>query len=317
MSVSDIKIDGVSISNRVGVDERVVDLRRVEKTDWDTASISIVVNATASEISAATEPACVAVINCGLTNTRVATILEPDPENLGRWTGEVRLSRPYWYAAAALRCGVLATVEGRDNRMIGWGETWTVSFDDLPKRPVNGAITIAWVDFNDPGADKEYLRQYRENYMYLSLDPDEPQLFLNRGFDGLEQLLADRRRRASDKALHDGTRAAIADKTWTALFNTALSAVEPDESTGEPGWPDVQWQRAVLESLLPRMYPDKSLDEALGEAWTSRNQTDSPGTLQEHLALATAVQSKANRLLRDGIRAMSADRGSDDQEVGE
>jgi hypothetical protein len=306
VSVPEIKIDGVTVDHRVDLDQRVIDLRRVER-DWETATISLVVNATGSEIAETDDPVCVAVINCGPTNTRVSTMLKPDEYNVGRWTGDVTLDRPYWYAQATIRCGIVATVDGRGNRLIGWGANWTLSFDDLPNRPVNGAIKITWVDFNDPGDDKQYLQHHTENYMYLSLDQDEPQIFLNSGFDGLEQLLADRRRRAADKALHDEVRASIADKTWGALFNTALAAVKPDDDTGEPGWPDVAWQRGVLEALLPRMYPDKAPDEALLEAWTSRSTSDSPGTLQEHLALATAVQSKANRLLRDGIRAMSYD----------
>jgi len=317
VSVPEIKIDGVSISNRVDVDQRVVDLRRVERGDWESASLSIVASATASEIEEATNPVCVLVMNCGTTNTRVSTLLVPDETNVGRWTGEITLERQYWYAEAQIRCGVVATVEGEDHRLIRWGDAWTVSFDDLPNRPVNGAIKITWVDFSDPGYDRQYLRHHTDHYVYLSLDQDEPQIFLNSGFDGLEQLLADRRRARADKALHDQTRAAIADKTWAALFNTALAAVEQDESSGEPVWPDVSWQRAVLEALLPRMYPDKSTEDALQEAWVSRNTPDSPGTLQEHLALATSEQSKANRLLRDGIRAMSFETTNNDTETNE
>jgi hypothetical protein len=289
----------------------------VEREDWESASISIVATATAAEIEESANPVCVVVMNCGTTNTRVSTILTSDETNVGRWTGEIMLERPYWYAEAQIRCGVVATVEGEDHRLIRWGDMWTVSFDDLPNRPVNGAIKITWVDFRDPGDDRQYLRHHIEHYVYLSLDQDEPQIFLNRGFDGLEQLLADRRRQRADKALHDQARAAIADKTWAALFNTALAAVETDETSGEPAWPDVEWQRAVLEALLPRMYPDKGPEEALHEAWDSRNTPDSPGTLQEHVAWATAEQSKANRLLRDGIRAMSFDSTTSDMETNE
>jgi hypothetical protein len=315
VSVTEITIDGVVIPNRIDIDQRVVDLRRVERADWETASISVVVSATATEISETESPICVAVLNCGPTNSRTSAVLEEDPENTGRWVGELHLERHYWYSQAQVRCGIVATVDEQDNRVIGWGDTWTISFDDLPNRPVHGAIKITWVDFRDPGQDKQYLRHHTENYLYLSLDQDEPQIFLNRGFDGFEQVLVDRRRRGADRALHDQTRAAIADKTWAALFNTALGAVEQDDTTGEPLWPDVDWQRAVLETLLPRMYPEKTLDEALQGAWAARNASDSPGILQERLALAATVQSKANRLLRDGIRAMSHGAGTDEEDV--
>lgn len=317
VSVDQVRIGGVVVEGRVDVDERVIDLRRVEDSDWEAATISIVVTATASEIRESTNPLCVAIVNCGPTNTRVSAILDGDKANLGRWTGELVLERPYWYAQAEIRCGVVATVEGQDHRLIGWGDQWTISFDDLPNRPINGAIKITWVDFKDPGEDKRYLRNHSNHYVYLSLDQDEPQIFLNRGFDGLEQLLVDRRRRGADKALHDEVRASIADKTWVALFNSALTAAGVDEESGEPVWPDVAWQRSVLEALLPRMYPDKAADDALMEAWVSRNATDTPGTLQEHLALATLEHSKANRLLRDGIRAVAGEPARDEQETNE
>ena len=155
--------------------------------------------------------------------------------------------------------------------------TWTILYDDLPNRPINGAIKITWVDFDDPGDDKRFLKEHRANYFYLSIDPDEPQIFLNRSFDGLEPLLADRRRRGLDKALHDQTRASIADKTWSALFNAAFDAVEVDVDTGEPEWPSVDWQRNVLESLLSRMFPQQSGKQALDEACTARHASDNPG----------------------------------------
>jgi hypothetical protein len=314
VSVPEVRIDGLPIPNRVDVDQRVIDLSRLERADWETAAISVVVDAPPAEMADALNPVCMAVINCGPTNTRSSTVLDQHTVDIGRWTGVLHLERPYWYAQAAVRCGVVASVEGTDHRLIGWGDAWTISFDDLPSRPVNGAIKITWVNFSSPGDDKQYLRRHTDSYLYLSLDQDEPQIFLNQGFEGLEQLLADRRRRGADKALHDQARAAIADKTWAALFNTALAAVQQDDVTRESTWPDIEWQRAVLEVLLPRMYPAKTLDEALQEAWSSRNAADNPGTLQEHLALASAVQSKANRLLRDGIRAISFGPSAADEE---
>jgi len=69
----------------------------------------------------------------------------------------------------------------------------------------------------------------------------------------------------------------------------------------------IDWQRNILESLLSRMYPDKAVNEALRDAWMTRNDSDSPGTLQELLAPASASQVRAPRLLRDGIRLIAAE----------
>ena len=312
--LKEVRIDDQPVADRVNVDSHTVDLDRIERSDWKTAELCVTVHAPPSETSRATEAYCVAVANCRRTNNRVSTLLTADPDTPGQWHGELLVERAYWYARADLRACVTATVEGTSRRIIGSSDTWSLLFDDLPDRPVNGAIKITWVDFDQPSEDKAYLRDYRHHYVYLSIDPDEPQLFLNRSFDGLEQLLTDRRRRGRDKALHDQTRASIADKTWSALFNAALDAVEGDDETEELEWPSVDWQRNVLESLLSRMYPDKSPEEALHDAWTVRNRSGNPGTLQELLAPAATMQVRAPRLLRDGIRSTAADFATDEEE---
>lgn len=315
MTVTEITIDDEPVADRIDVDGRTINLHGIERAEWETARISLTAAAPANEITETEDPVCVAVMNCGPSNNRISTVLTPVQGSAGRWTGEVVVERAYWFAHAQLHVGVVATVESAPHRIIGTSEIWNVAFDDLPNRPVNGAIKITWVNFDDPGEDKRYLIDHRDNYVYLSIDPEEPQLFLNRAFDGLEQLLADRRRRHLDRALHDQTRASIADKTWTALFNAAIDAVEVDEETGEAAWPSVDWQRTVIEALLTRMYPNKAPEEALRDAWTARNTPDSPGMLQELLAPASAVQARAPRLLRDGIRSIATELETEEEDL--
>ena len=301
VTIGDITVDDETVAGRVDVDQRTVSFHGLARAEWETARIPVVVSAPPTEVADAKDVICIAVVNCGPTNTRISVLLTEDSTSPGRWNGNLELDRDYWYSRAELRCAVVASVEGTANRRIGEAAVWTLQFDDLPNRPVNGAIKITWVDFNDPG-DKPWLKRYADNYVYLSIDSDEPQLFLNRGFDGLEQLLADRRRRHLDRALHDQTRASIAQATWTSLFNAAIGSVEVDEETGEPNWPTGEWQRAVLEALLARMYLDKSAIEALRDAWSARSTPEGSGTLQALLGPAAATQVKAPRLLREGIR---------------
>ena len=313
VTIGEITVDDETIKGRIDADHRTISLHGLARADWETARIPLVVNAPPAEIAEAKDVVCIAVTNCGPTNTRTSVPLQKDPNSPGRWTGTLELDRDYWYSRADLRCAVVATVDDTSNRLIGEADIWTLLFDDLPNRPVNGAIKITWVDFDNPG-DKPWLKRYADNYVYLSIDPDEPQLFLNRGFDGLEQLLADRRRRHLDRALHDQTRASIAQATWTSLFNAAIGSVELDEETEDPTWPSGEWQRAVLEVLLTRMYPDKSLNEALRDAWSARLTPEGSGTLQALLGPAAATQVKAPRLLRDGIRVISNELENEEEE---
>lgn len=314
VEVRSVAVDDVPVPGRIHPDSRLIDLTSVERKDWERATFEVVVTAPAGEVAGLTDAVAVAIVECGPANNRIALQLEPEHPTIGRWIGEVTLDREYWFGLAKLRCGVTATVDGVAKRVVGWADTWSLGFDDLPARPmIGGAIQITWLDFENPGT-RTYLRRHVDKYFYISVDPHEPQLFLNKGFAGLDALLGDRSRRApADRALHDQTRASIADKTWTALFNAALDFVEVDDDE-IPQWPDVEWQRVVLESLLASMYPDKSLDEALVNAYAARHTKDAGGTLQELLAPASSARAKAPRLLRDGIRLLS-DELVEDEEV--
>ncbi|MDE0613145.1 MAG: hypothetical protein OXI32_01890 [bacterium] len=312
LEVAEVRIDDEIVADQIEVDSCTVDLRHIERADWKSAEISVVAHAPPAEIIVARDVMCVAVVNCTSTNHRIFLTLTPNSNSPGHWEGNISIEREFWYSHAQLRACVTATVDSISHRLIGTSETWTLRYDDLPYRPVNGAIKVTWVDFSEP-EEKQYLRHHRENYMYLSLDPEEPQLFLNRTFEGLEQLLADRGRRGHDRALHDQTRASIADKTWSALFNAAINAVEADEETGVLDWPPIEWQCSVLKALLARMYPDKSADDALREAWLARMSPELPGMLQEHLSPAAAMQARAPRLLRESIWTIAHDLDSSEQ----
>lgn len=320
VEVASVTIDDVPVKGRIDPDGRVIDLAGVERANWERATVEIVVTAPATEVADLTGSRAVAVAECGPANNRTSITLTPDEPAAGRWTGEIVLDREYWFGMAELRCGVTASVEGVKDRIVGWAGSWTLAFDDLPNRPsIGGAIRITWLDFDDPG-ERAYLRRYSDKYFYISVDPHEPHLFLNKGFEGLDALLGDRpRRRPADRALHDQTRASIADKTWTALFNAALDFVEVDDDDDDDGahvpqWPDVEWQRVVLESLLASMYPDDSPEEALANAYAARHSKDAGGSLQELLAPAASTHARAPRLLRDGIRLLSNERVDDDEE---
>lgn len=305
VGVPEIRIDDEVLADKVDVDQRTINLHNIDRAKWETATVSLIVTGPPGEIESAIDPTCIAVANCGPTNTRTSEVLVADPDTPGRWAGELTFERNFSFAQAEIRCGVVATVEGESHRVVGWADTWRLMFDDLPNRPVNGAIKITWIDFADPGENLQYLRRHSDNYMYLSIDPDEPQLFLNRGFDGLEPLLADRGKRTHDRALHDHLRGSIADKTWTALFNSAIEGVVADDTTEEPSWPVVDWQRAVLEALLARIYPEVSPEERLSAAWSARRAPDNPGALQQLLVPAASVQARVPPLLRAGIRVVA------------
>lgn len=306
LRVTDVEVDEMPLYGRVDADRREIDLTGIERKRWERARLEVAVSGPASELKSRRAPTAVAVLNCGPSNTRHAVTLQADESSPGRWSGAVELDREGWYGRAELRVVITATEQGVPHRIIGTADVWTVSFDDLPRGPVTGSITIRWTDFASPEDDAPYLTHFATDPWYLRIDPDVPTLFLNRGFQGLEALLMDRRRRPpSEQALHDHARASLAAGVWTSLFNASLDAVEVEVEEGDIQWPPEEWQRAALTALLGRMYENRSMEDALNEALIARRSPDGAAALHERLMAASAAQVSLPRLLRDGIRILS------------
>lgn len=243
---------------------------------------------------------------CTYTHTRRMVPLVADAHSPAIWHGTVILTRDEWYGRATLQALISATVEEVPCRLIGKSDAWTLWFDDLPPSPVHGSIPIQWVDF---GNDEDHgLKSFRDDSYHLRLDPDAPILFLNSGFDGLEALLGDRKRRPRpEQALHDSTRVNIASDVWKAMFITALDSVEIDPETGMPEWPPQDWQVVVLKTLFPRIYPHLGPEDALIEAVEARRSGDGSSELLERLLPAAATQVGSSSLLRRGIALLEKD----------
>jgi hypothetical protein len=310
LTVSKVVIDGKTLStNYINPDLPEIAFRDLDADHWEEAMIDVTVTAPASELSgnpAWEDPVAVIQMICSHSNTRRAMRLDADPHTPARWYGTVILTRAEWYGRATMRAVVPATVEGVPHRVIGVGETWTLSFDDLPPSPVHGSIAVQWVDFADDG--ERGLKSYKDDPYHLRLDPDAPVLYLNSGFEGLEALLGDRKRRPrAEQAMHDSTRVNIAGDAWQAMFVTALDAVEVDPETQLPEWPAEEWRVVVLKTLFPRIYPHLGPEDALIEANQARRSGEGSGELLERLLPAAAAQVGTAPLLRRGIALLEKD----------
>jgi hypothetical protein len=304
LSVAKVLIDGKQLSsNYINPDLLEIAFRDLDTDHWDEAMIDVIVTAPAGELAgnaAWVNPQAVVQMICSYSNIRRTVPLTADQHSPARWHGTITLSRDEWYGGATMRALMPTTVDGVPHRLIGSSETWALAFDDLPPSPVHGSIAIQWVDFAE---DSELgLKPFKDDPYHLRLDPDAPVLYLNSGFDGLEALLGDRKRRPrAEQAMHDSTRVNIAGDAWKAMFVTALDAVEIDPETGMPEWPSPDWRVVVLKTLFPRIYPDLGPEDALIEAVQARRSGDGSGELLERLLPAAAMQVGTAPLLRRGI----------------
>lgn len=304
IAVNGVTIDGRALStNYINPDLLEIAFADLDR-GWTDANIRLTVTASAAELAsnlAWENPQATVQITCSRSKMRQSVLLTADPHTPGRWTGAVDLDRRSNYGQARIRAVISARTDGVSHRMIGSSDSWTIAFDDLPPSPVHGSIRIQWSDFaNDD--DRPYLAAFKSDPYYLRLDPDDPTLLLNRTFQGLEALLVDRKHRPKPElALHDIMRANIASAVWTAMFVAALDSVELDPDSKLPSWPAEGWREIVLRSLLARIYPDVSPEDALVHAIQDRDYGEGTSDLMERLMPASGRQVRAPQLLRQSI----------------
>jgi hypothetical protein len=316
ITIENVVIDGKTLStDYINPDFRTVAFADLDTDRWDEAVIDIVVTGPEVELrrDVFSDTAALLQVGCGPSSARLAVSLKRDDRALGRWTGSATLERDNWYGTAQLRATVHAKVDGIANRTIGESQVWTISFDDAPPSPVHGSINVQWLDFSED-AERPYLKAFRDDTHYVRLDADDPSLYLNRAFDGLEPLLVDRRRRPpGEQALHDSTVGNIASDAWGAMFFSALSSIEINPETSLPDWPSEEWRTVVLKAMFARIYPDLGMDDALVAAVEARDAFDSAGELIERVFPAVGRQVGAPRTLRTGMTLLEKDEREDQQ----
>jgi hypothetical protein len=298
LTVRATRVDDVPLPlAMISAKEAVVALHSVERTDWECARLSIQVDTPHKELAAGTwsDVACLAVLSERRTNARTVTRLRE--ESSGTWTGEVVLYRDLHLDRAELTAQVVARVDGIDGRAIGaTDDSW---FVDLRERtPVRQkSIKTVWADFGDEHNAK--LKPFEGYPWAVEAVGEEPTLYLNRGFEGLEALLRSGRR--TDQPARGAIAAQIASEAWTALFNAAVHAVSLEDDRAQ--WPG-GWRESALRRMLPDVYLDRSPDDALAEIVSRQLDRDGDGDLQTRVLHAAAKQARLPRNLGGLIRSV-------------
>jgi hypothetical protein len=137
-------------------------------------------------------------------------------------------------------------------------------------------------------------------------------VYLNSSFEGLPELLSDDEKRpTAELALREAEYRRIGTAVWVAMFNVAAAniSVNPGDPDGdgeatEPELPTVEWQRSVLQTLLPRMF-DMGEAEALNKVLTARTSDDSREVQTQLSAAVGRLVDKSAGSLKRRIRQLS------------
>ncbi|GFH65317.1 hypothetical protein Srut_18310 [Streptomyces rutgersensis] len=285
--------------------EQVVALHQVERDDWTEGVLDLEVSLPTEEVDDGpwSGVTCVAVLSEGATNARVVTRLERRRDERV-WRGEVRVHRAGHLARAVLDVCVVGSHGGVDGRVIGATDTpWVVDLHGrTPTRQRD--LDIVEVDFRD--GPEEWLRRFADVPWLIDAEREQPTVLLNTSFEGLSALLSGAHG-SLEKATAALLAAQIAGDAWSTMFHSALGDLEFDED-GTPH-PPGGWQGAVLRSMLPDVFPDLPLTEALAEAHSRRAEGRGWGEVQSRIQFAAARRGTLPKNLTAAIRAVSRAQG--------
>jgi hypothetical protein len=284
---------------------------------WNVAKLQVraTIPPDAMDAIGARDPRAVLTLHCGPTNLRAVSALRAG-ESAGDWIGAVELARMHLHERAELYVTVTGSIDGIDDRWLARSEAWSV--DMQPPRDVEisgGEIPCRWRDFTEAGPGENPIDPaFHNEVSYVDLNALEgPVIYLNEGIDGLRRLLDQRPGRPRlGRAVREAALDLIAQPALVAMANAALAAAVPDGSD-EIDWPGESWQRGVLESLLPAMYPDRDPSAALVAAVEATAGGDGARDVQTRLQAAAGRSIKVANHTLSVLRALEL---SDGEETG-
>jgi hypothetical protein len=278
--------------SKINYGDRIVALNEVERSDWEVVRLAVRLEIPSRELSEEhwADVRCVAVLSDRQTNVRQATVLSAGVD--GAWTGEVVIHRDLHHRKAQLTAQVVATVEGVPGRQIGTAEeTWTINLEAASaERP--RLLQQIWVDFSN--ADQSHLHPFKGDPWTIDATGVLPIVYLNRGFEGLQPLLASGR--AADQTSKNVTTAQLGVEIWTTLFHVAAQAVR------ERGAPAHEWQDTVLREMLPEVFPDRGFEDGLRELKGKLSSATGAADLHRRALRAAFKRAQFPRLLGEHIR---------------
>jgi hypothetical protein len=272
-----------------------------EYDQWDFLSLDIEIKIPKAEVhKLQNQVDVIAAVNCRNTNFRQSFPLKKS-NNSCKWSGSIRLAKNNFYATAELQCLLTCQALGRESRFFAESPLLKIYFDEAHSPPIHGAIPIKWINFKDTNVDPR-LRKYANETHYLAVQDIAPTLYLNSGFEGLPELFSeDPKPRGFHLALYETVSSSIAKSVWLAMFQASLMGIRDHENNEECEWPEIAWQKDVLQQLIPHIYSDLSNEAGLQKAGNDVKSGEINQLESEALAVINKIIINEGKAVRKAI----------------
>lgn len=289
------------------------------KREWKALSFNLHASLPEDELSRvlpstsdpADDAALLVSVTCKSTKFRHGVRLDWNGD--GSWHGDATIRRSDVEGGVRLRpLLVRATaVPARENdderggtqepgMVIGMGDPVSLHVDEH-RSIIDTPIDVKWDRFSRSAND--WRRDHDSDVYHLVPQGDVPTLWVNEDIGGLRALLGSETDEGPEAALRDTTAVMIAQSVWIQLAVAAFAAVDFDASTGEAELPSGGWQRDVVTTLLPRMYPGNDEDEQLRLLASDFDDPDGVQTLMARAGTAVQDLVRTYRYVEFALRA--------------
>jgi hypothetical protein len=289
--------------------EGAVDLFSLD--GWREARVNLRLQVPGDELKrlGVTDYAAFASVNCGPTNLRYSIPLERTGMT-DQWVGELSLASSLLRDRAELYATVTGVADGTPDRFLGRSAAFRV-FLSPPASPEisGGQMPVVWRDFSEtPDGQNPIDPALHDEISYFDIGAqDGPVIYLNTRVSGLRRLLEERPgRSALERSVRDVVLDGIAQGGMMAMFSAAVTAVRANADEGRVEWPAADWQKGVLETLLPLVYPDREAEAGLQTAVESMDSGEDAEELQARLQAATLRYLKTTRHLVRMIKTLES-----------
>lgn len=184
--------------------------------------------------------------------------------------------------------------------VIGMGEPVSLHVDER-QSIVDTPIDVKWDSFTRSA--NEWRSDHDSDVYHLEPHGEVPTLWVNEDITGLRALLESEVDEGPEAALRDTTAVMIAQSVWIQLAVAAFAEVDFDERTGEAELPTGSWQRDVVTTLLPRMYPGNDEDEQLRLLASDFADPDGIQSVMERVGSAVQDLVRTYRYVEFALRA--------------
>lgn len=260
------------------------------------------------------EPADVAValveIACRATKVRRSIGLEHVAD--GRWQGVAELVRDSLANVVTLAPRIALAIDvdhgaaGGDlassrGEIVAHGRPIALRIDRV-ESGLRGGLDVRWEDFR--ASANSWRRSHDSDVYSMDFGATEPVLWLNERHVNLKAVLHGEGRTPLDAAIKRVAIGLIGQGAWHQLFATATADLVGGGEEGVAVDPPSGWRGAVLDKLLPAMYPDLPKAQRFERLQLDLGTDAAPGALATLLGTAIQAEMRVGDALLGAVRAV-------------